>query len=453
MLQFKLEWEEEPRVRDPLLRATWARLELHVRSDGADVCLSECLGRQSRSLRQGVYGSAFPLARWVVENWWPLLHESLRTDRFRGGRALAGDPTLRPWVQRHSLLAAREGFALPDLTLYRDGTFTVLRSVPDPYEQQSTYPVRFIVDAEHRLPVADAAEGLRGLMEAVADRLRGQGPASSAEAQEFFENWEAVRESTRAESELCAAAAAMGIDPYDPGELSEELVSLLEDPFQALVPGVRLDLAESSSGPTLPLDLGWVEQAAHVLGVPVTGDPTAGLPPGTGAEPAHRFGYERARWFRKQFDVPPTVDDLEGFVRDRCGWESEPATVAPVDGVANRISGLVGTDGAGRPRLATPALPGIFANRRFLLGRALFFAPDAGAHVPPRLLTRASSWPQRASRAFAAELLAPAEELSRRVAGAVTYEQVGTLARDFRVSEMVIEHQLENHGLARVVDL
>jgi hypothetical protein len=160
MLQFKLDWEDEPRVRDPLLRATWARLELHACADGPDVCFTECLGRQSRSLRQGVYGSVFPLARWVVDNWWSLLDESLRTEHFRGGRALAEDPALRPWVQRHCLLAAREGFALPDLTIYRDGTFAVVRAVPDPHSPNSAYPVGFVADAELRLPLADATTGL-----------------------------------------------------------------------------------------------------------------------------------------------------------------------------------------------------------------------------------------------------------------------------------------------------
>jgi hypothetical protein len=83
MLHFKIEWEDGPRVQDRLLRATWARLEIHARDGGRDVCLTDCVGKRSLSLRHGVYGSAFPLARWVVENWWPLLGESLRTERFR----------------------------------------------------------------------------------------------------------------------------------------------------------------------------------------------------------------------------------------------------------------------------------------------------------------------------------------------------------------------------------
>jgi hypothetical protein len=47
----------------------------------------------------------------------------------------------------------------------------------------------------------------------------------------------------------------------------------------------------------------------------------------------------------------------------------------------------------------------------------------------------------------------PADELRQRVSGEVTYEQIADLAREFQVSPMVIEHQLENHRIARIIDL
>src|SRR5206468_396939 len=129
-LQFRIDWEDEPPIRDPLLRASWARLEIRAGDASPEFCLTDCLGEPSHSLRRGVYGSVFPLAEWIVENWWSLLNESLRIDRFWGARSLANDDALRPWVQRHSLLAARGGFALPDLTIFQDGCRTAVRCVP-----------------------------------------------------------------------------------------------------------------------------------------------------------------------------------------------------------------------------------------------------------------------------------------------------------------------------------
>ncbi|MGL4552318.1 MAG: hypothetical protein ACRC33_14155, partial [Gemmataceae bacterium] len=202
MLRFQIEWEDEPRVRDPLLRETWARLEIHAGQGGEAACLTECVAVKSHSLRRGVYGSAMPLARWVVQNWWSLLFESVRVERFPGGRRLAADPRLKPWVQRHCLLAGRGGFALPDVTVYRDGGRVVVRSVPDPFAAETPYPVRFVGDLEIKLRPEEASDGLRGLVEAVADRVRDRAPAHP-EAAEFLADWEAVKESARYESLVC----------------------------------------------------------------------------------------------------------------------------------------------------------------------------------------------------------------------------------------------------------
>ena len=154
MLRFMIEWEDEPRVQDRLLRATWARLEIHALDGSRKFCFTDCLGGASHSLRRGVYGSVYPVANWVVENWWSLLGESIRTEHFRGGRALANDPLLTPWVRRHTLLAARGGFALPDLTFYRDGARIAVRCLPDPFDLETPYPVRFVCDTELRLSLA-----------------------------------------------------------------------------------------------------------------------------------------------------------------------------------------------------------------------------------------------------------------------------------------------------------
>jgi hypothetical protein len=447
MLEFKIDWEDEPHVRDPLLRATWARLEIHARDGGRDHCLTTCVGGASHSLRRGVYGSVFPLAEWVVENWWSLFNESLRTERFRGGRALASNRADRPWVQRHAFLAARGGFALPDLTLYRDGARVVARCVPDPFGAETPYPVRFVSDAELRLAPTDAEAGLRGLVEAVVDRAR-QVAAAEPEARELLENWETVRESARSEPGVCAAAAAMGADPYDPGDMTDELLGILAGPFASLPPLLRWDLAEATGQQSLPTDLAWVQAAAGPTELQSQAASLAATDGGVTA--AHVTGYERARELLDRFG-PPHAQDMEAFMQTRCGWAQPAEPLPPMDGVANRITALVGPDAAGRPRLIPSGASGHPESRRFLLARALFFATPTDSRPPLRLLTRASSWPQRASRAFAAELLAPAAVLRGRVSGQVSFDEIAELAREFRVSDMVIEHQLENHRIAHVI--
>ena len=76
--------------------------------------------------------------------------------------------------------------------------------------------------------------------------------------------------------------------------------------------------------------------------------------------------------------------------------------------------------------------------------------PDAlslPALVQNSLLTRAYTWDQRASRAFAAELLAPEAALRQEVHDGVPHARVEELAKKFHVSPWVIEHQIENHRI------
>lgn len=79
--------------------------------------------------------------------------------------------------------------------------------------------------------------------------------------------------------------------------------------------------------------------------------------------------------------------------------------------------------------------------------RSVFHAL-ATSRESQRLVTNAFSWDQKASRAFAAELLAPRQALIDRVSESTADPQtVRNLSREFRASTYVIERQLENVGV------
>ena len=62
-------------------------------------------------------------------------------------------------------------------------------------------------------------------------------------------------------------------------------------------------------------------------------------------------------------------------------------------------------------------------------------------------MTRAFTWDQQASRAFAAELLAPQAALIARAPGNADPSKVEELAKEFGASTVLIEKQLENAGV------
>ena len=84
---------------------------------------------------------------------------------------------------------------------------------------------------------------------------------------------------------------------------------------------------------------------------------------------------------------------------------------------------------------------------RFGLARSIFLRHFSSGGCR-RLVTEAHTWDQRASRAFAAEFLAPAAGLSRRIGERVSHGEIDHLAEFYEVSPSVIAHQIQNHRLA-----
>ena len=209
-----MEWQDAPGVRDVVLARTWCRLV--IETDGRLV--TEAIHGPSESLRGGVYGSAFPLCRWLVENWWFLLNEAYRFPARFSSSELARVPRDREWVQRHSLLAAQEGYALPDLTLFRDEQRVIARWMPD--DRGATHPaLRFVGEGVTQINVADAEHGVAEAIRAVVDRLDG---VDVPEVAALREDWAAIEGATEQERRLCEWSARLGLDPYDEEELQTD---------------------------------------------------------------------------------------------------------------------------------------------------------------------------------------------------------------------------------------
>ena len=124
-LAVRWEWETAESVRTPEHRATWARIEIKVGSDF--VTLVEDLG--SGSSRRSIDCPLYPLAEWVVYNWW-FLQSDTRPSSFLAGDgaplAQGSHPLPLTLRERHSIRASGDGFAWPDLLIVPDGYETRL---------------------------------------------------------------------------------------------------------------------------------------------------------------------------------------------------------------------------------------------------------------------------------------------------------------------------------------
>ena len=443
-MRIDFEWERADGVADVVLAATWARLRIFVGDD----CVSEVLDSASHGRRSGTYGSLFPLAEWIVEHWWHLMYEPSPISPIVGGREAKA--WVRDWVQRHNLLAAREGNALPDLTCVRDGDDIVIKWEEDP-DFGTLQRVRFIGHGLRRIPIQTFRESLARFVNAVMVRLDSLGVANE-DTERLRASWAALRDSERDEHDLCRSLSVLGLDPYDTDEVTEEIMETVQKSGTALPAVLRDDLLEGSSPALLGADFSWVEESRHRLAESMM----AGAPRPTfqfeWRDTAHEVGYELARKARREtlgLDAHEPITEFQQVLFDRLGW-SQDGELQEEAAPDTRLEALTGLQADhNRPVIVVPCMKKPEASR-FRLARAAFYWISGTANESPRLLSAASTPIQRASRAFAAELLCPSSALAEKVSGSVSSEQIEELAAEFIVSPLLVAHQIENHELGHI---
>ena len=427
MVEFRVEWQDAPGVTAPHLAATWARLEMRC----AGRPLTQFWTHRSNSVRPAVYSSVFPLARWIVRSWWHLLYEGLPTPGLANGVRGARSRTHGDWMRRHGLFLSREGMAYPDLTIFRLGDAVAVTWVADP--EQLGQGGRFVSAGFELVPRDAVVDAFTKLLETIFDRLDAGG---GDEVEELRDEWEVLRKADSDEAKLCVRLAMLGMDPYAP-DSDERFEKALVD--LELPEGMLRDLLDACSPQNLLLNASAAEKLASRLpATPANGQRVLEAP----VDPRpYVSGYARARRLRQALNVPatevPALDLLLAPLGATALWHDVDDTSVLVDGVL-QLSGQPAMSATDRSERA----------KRFLIARAIhhwyFVRSDSSNR---RVLSRSNDWEQAASRAFAAELLAPAAALEARLRNA-TWDSEDELAEEFQVSRRVIAHQVENHGLA-----
>ncbi len=433
-LRFTIEWQPSEDVRAPELAATWADLQIWAGPE----CITTVEDLQTSSARRSMYCSLYPLAEWIAFNWW-FLQANQRT-------AALEVRSLFDWsfdhgsagslLDHHLLRSAGDGFLFPRLAIIPEGAITRLTWFADP-EPRDGASIRFMSSGEHLASSEEVRHALGEFIEAVITRLREQEIRDS----ELEREWAAVRSASPDEQEFCAAAARLGLDAY---AIDPKIAAVIEKADEILRPSIRdefLDAAEPSVA-ALAKGLVWIKRGLgridRVDNPPgedlgrlkqrLKGNPAAGATPWA-------KGYEQAKLVRSALGVSVGRPlGLEGFMAR--GKATTPGPAFQGLGAQSR-KGIAAVILSGELRVASA---------RFAEARALWhfmFRADEG----PFLLTWAHGQTQRAERAFAAELLAPAagllEQLDRKPT-IVSVDETEALADHFRVSPMVVEHQLEN---------
>lgn len=417
-VRFRFNWVDAGPSPDVLARSTMAALSIKA----AGKTVTAVLDRRNGIYSDEVVVPLFGVAEWLVTNWWHIWYE-------------VGDAHETPaFESRHNLAFAGDGFVLPSLNIAPAFGRMQLRWTR--YKPEHAR-IEFVDEGRQSVEREALEIEFRNLIDAVLERTRGR-PETSAAAEGLDRAWNAVNGLAPDEREFSRAAGLLGIDPFDvPDHVADDLVAFWERAHPAL----REDALAIAGEDSLRRVADWLDKTLETVTAERRQNDWSTirreLPPQSGGEPWER-GYALGRATR----------DRIGMNGRRVNFASEGPLAIPhreTRPPSTRIHGIVGTE--------TPACmtaPRGESGTRFLVARALgdYLGRSAAG---PGLLSSLTTERQAQSRAFAAEFLAPAASLRRRIPGDyVEDERIDDLGREFGVSSELIRRQIRNHHLATI---
>lgn len=463
MIRFDIEWLDAAGFAEPALAATYGRLA--IRSDGET--LTAAHDRLAGSHVDAVYVSVLPLAEWMLANYffvleerrvpWPLpTSDPIRTARLDSPARLAS-ADLRAWRARHAIRAGREGWALPEVVLWRqDGRVSVGWAADE--QPLPGCEVRFVSQGRLDVPPGVLDAEMVRLLDAVALRL--ERVPETPRARDFLERLAQLRAISRVDRRRQQLLARLGFERA-PSPAVEDFVTKLAGADPGRPPTVLLETVLACADPErLGSYASWADAVVARAGAWASDMARLQVVVARAREQDRRrdvpwaTGWARAEIAREVLGLPASRPPgaLGVAIAHATRWnpETHVVTVAHGDPGLDTVVAWLGGCAPGlvlTRRYAPEA-------RRFRVARALhailFEAPPTGhffAAASPRVPGALS-----VANAFAAELLAPAAAVEAALPPGAwfTPEDVAGAARKLGVDRRVVEHQVTNRRLGTI---
>lgn len=400
---------------DPLLDVTTGWLEIGV----SGVCLTRHEDLWSRTVRDAVLVSAWPLALWLVEHWWRLHYEPLP----------ASIPSFE-WQVAHELGAADHGYCWPRVLLVSDGEAMQVWAERIDSPGQS---VRYLVGLEagpQRVPLSCFQESVDQFLRTVIDRLDAFGHRQT----QLHRLWQTICQE-RLDPDRQRDRRWEARFGFDRGRAPKELLVQLKA-LQTVIGEAAIEELAPAYGKAAGVEP--IVELQHVPGIRF--NPQVPWKRAEGGVPWQQ-GVSAARALRAHLgNCDGPIDDatLHGLL----GLSQKPQWV----GVTNRPVTVVRSEKCGFalvPRKRHPIA------RRFELARVLgdwVTTPESAGGR--RVSSDVGTARQKRQRAFAAEFLCPIEALTAFFPeGQFTDDDAMEEAKHhFGVSDLTLQAQLANNG-------
>ncbi|MBF0529338.1 MAG: hypothetical protein HQK55_08725, partial [Deltaproteobacteria bacterium] len=374
--------------------------------------------------------SSYHLAEWFAWNWWRLRWEP---------RTSAGD-----WLFAHSLTAIGNGYVWPHITIFSDGERIAL--VAKPTQEQSPTSFRYISNAAAIVPAQQFEASIDNFIDQIINRLREEHVGNT----NLHNVWSDIRKERQDKAVALwrKFEALLGADP-DEGDAGT-VARLIKD-AESLGEGAMGEIAAHHAQGEDILTATTLQEVANTVGF--EGAPLGraclreyALPKKTEV-PAWRLGAEVAMALRAQEGLG------KGLVTDKILAELagvSESILSPDEKTHQSLAFVLDENGQKR-RIVLRAKWS--TGRRFelarLLGDQLVNAGETGLFPA----TRTHTFRQKVQRSFAAEFLAPFEEVKKQLNGDYSEENQHDIAGNFDVPPLMINTLLLNHQILERDDL
>lgn len=411
MFRYSANWVEDVPNAAPEEQATVADLRLFLSEQNVTMHVR---GEQAFD---HITVSLYPIAEGLAHDWWTIFG-----DRDR----------------QISLVKYRSGFVLPDVRFQFDGSAFEISALQRTYRNPD---VRFWGGTSEFLTRAEAEGVLSHFISVVLEQLTKR--VSNTGAALRWARVQASRQDAE-EAAFCECAGALGRDPY---EVDISVSDLIDDAARIFTGEPLNEFLAGAKNFSASNLLEWIRRAesrstgkSTVHNLSAIADAVSLEAPTRGSERPWALGYRRARALRRHLGVSQSsrFTTLSALARQfGASQKFEPAD--NIDGIRALRSDHNGNisihlrDHGSSPHAEEAA--------RFSFARAVgdvtcFPGPTRAVVNELHFATR-----QAAGRAFAAELLAPIEEIKSMLAD--KHDTI-TIAEEFGVSTVLIDRQIEN---------
>ncbi|TCR62767.1 hypothetical protein [Rhizobium sp. BK376] len=374
------------------------------------------------------------LAEWIAENWWAILWEPRKNE---DGSEDDGD-----FLSRHSTLVAQHGFHLPQINFVSNGPKIHIRAF------SRTVPfsdVKFPNSGEASVERSVVERVFKSFVAATVKQLE-DAHVTGTMLQKY---WSAIGQTDPEAESYCQMIGALGLSPYS---VTPDIDRILDQMCDKLGEAYTLDLCLVAR----PEEFKRTAHAAKLAIAALQSSPDTNIAPLV-AVPAPKDNHSTPAWYRGKraaasLRASLSISETDPHAADRLfeavGIDpSKRASIGDND-LQPEGAAIVGAMRRDETVAKISCIQRFEEQRRFTAARGLFSAWTSGAQTG-HLLTQAVTRHQQASRAFAAELLAPIEYIrgwSPHNQRRITIDDVTEIAQNLKVGADVVFKQAMNNG-------